>query len=73
MATFTLKIDCAAFSNSKQDCDFVRDAIDRALRDFADWIYSQLEKEYEYQMSNECVDENIRANEYEFTEEGMRA
>ena len=40
------------------------------LRSFADWIYRQLEKEYEYRMSDENVDENIRINEYEFDEEG---
>lgn len=41
-----------------------------ALRAFADWIYSQLEKEYDYQTSDEAVEEAIRANEYEFTEDG---
>ncbi len=41
-----------------------------ALRDFADWIYRGLEREYEYRMSDEAVDEDIRANEYEFTEDG---
>lgn len=40
------------------------------LRAFADWIYSQLEAEYDYQISDESVDENIRANQYEFTETG---
>lgn len=43
-----------------------------AARDLMDWIYSQLEKEYEYQNSNEQVDESIRANEYSFTENGNR-
>ena len=43
------------------------------LRDFMQWIYRQLEKEYEYLNSNEVVDENIIANEYEFTEEGERS
>lgn len=31
-----------------------------------------LEKEYEYLLSDECVDESIEANEYEFTEDGFR-
>ena len=44
--------------------------ITQALRDFADWIYDSLEKEYEYQMSDECVDENIKCNEYDFDENG---
>lgn len=42
------------------------------LRAFADWIYSQLEAEHDYRSSDESVDENIAANEYEFTEDGRR-
>lgn len=38
--------------------------------DFAMWIYRQLEKEYEWQMSDECVDELLRINEYNFDENG---
>lgn len=41
-----------------------------ALKDFADWIYRMLESEYDYQNSDEAVEESIEANEYEFTEEG---
>jgi hypothetical protein len=37
------------------------------------WIYRQLEREYEWLMSDEQVDESIRINEYEFTEEGKLA
>jgi hypothetical protein len=40
------------------------------MRDFADWIYNSLEKEYEYQTSDEAVDESIEAGEYDFDEEG---
>ena len=40
------------------------------MRDFADWIYKQLETEYDYRMSDENVDESIRCNEYEFNEYG---
>ena len=49
------------------------DYINQIVSDFADWIYRSLEKEYDYQMSDECVDESIRANEYEFDEDGNRA
>ena len=42
------------------------------LRDFARWIYRQLEAEYEYQNSDEVVDETIIINEYEFDEDGNR-
>lgn len=39
------------------------------VSDFADWIYRALEKEYDYSKS----DESIRANEYEFGEDGKPA
>jgi len=42
------------------------------MRDFADWIYHQLEREQEYQSSDEQVDENIKINEYTFDEDGNR-
>jgi len=40
------------------------------LRSFADWIYGMLEKEYEYQNSDEAIDDGIRANDYDFDEGG---
>lgn len=42
------------------------------LRDFMKWIYKSLEAENDYQQSKEYVEENIKANEYEFTIEGKR-
>lgn len=43
-----------------------------AIRDFAHWVHSSLQREFDYRMSDEAVDEDIRCNEYEFTEEGER-
>lgn len=53
---------------SKEDAETVREL----LRDFMRWIYRSLEKEYDYQNSDEVVDETIRANEYTFDEDGNR-
>lgn len=50
--------------------DDAEDRIKDQLRLFAGWIYNQLEKDYDYRMSAENVDESIRINEYEFTENG---
>lgn len=50
----------------------VGEAVSVLLRQFADWIYSRIEKEYEYRMSDENVDDAIRANEYEFLSDGSR-
>jgi len=44
------------------------DELIHPFRAFADWIYSQLEKQHEYYYSNEYIDEYL--NEYEFDEEG---
>ena len=41
-------------------------------RDFMNWIYRQLEAEYEYQYYGEGCDETIKANDYTFTEDGRR-
>lgn len=46
------------------------DDIKEIARDFMRWIYKRLEAEYEYSVSDEVVEENIIANEYEFTEDG---
>lgn len=54
---------------SEADAAIVREC----LEDFASWLHRRLEDEWEYQNSDEVVDENIRANEYEFTEDGKRA
>lgn len=53
------------------DADTAETLLD-ILRDFARWIYRQLEQEYEYQNSDEHVDESICANEYTFTADGGR-
>ena len=51
----------------------VSDEFRDLMRDFADWIYTSLEEQYESDTSDEVVDENMIANEYEFTEDGERA
>ena len=56
------------------DCGVIgEDDASQIVSDFANWIYRSLEKEYDYQMSDECVDDGIRASEYEFDEDGGRA
>ena len=53
--------------------DTDEDKIIDAMRSLADWFYNQLEREWEYQNSDEAIDEGIRANEYEFDESGSIA
>lgn len=47
----------------------LQDDVTQALRDFMDWIYTRLEKEYEYLTSDDAVKETLIANEYEFLSE----
>ena len=56
-----------------RDIGDAEDDVRQLMRDFADWIYARLEEEYYYQTSDEVVEEVIRANEYEFYENGERA
>jgi hypothetical protein len=48
------------------------DTVTACLRDLADWLYRQLEREWDYMMSDEYADEGIAANGYTFTESGRR-
>lgn len=69
---YTMHADVYRYDDKPVDADTEEELLD-CMRDFANWIYSNLEREYEYQNSDESVDESIRCNEYEFTEEGERA
>lgn len=57
--------------NFASDTD-AEDTVEQCMRDFADWMYKQLEKEYWWRMEDAQVDESIRANEYTFDEDGNR-
>lgn len=46
--------------------------VQEIARDFMQWIYNCLEKEYEYQNSDKTIEENIILNEYEFDVQGNR-
>lgn len=48
------------------------EGVSETLRDLARWLYHQLEREYEYQMSDVAIDESIIANGCTFTEAGRR-
>jgi len=61
-------------SPSYQDMtDGAEDAVIEALRDLANWLYRQLEREYDYLSSDEAIDETIIANAYTFTASGRRS
>lgn len=65
----TMQFDIADARDVYPSAD-AEDDLKDALRDFARWIYRNLEKEYEYLNSAESIDETIETNGYEFTEDG---
>jgi len=70
---FCMDIDVSRDSPSCQPMtdDAEQGAIE-FMRDLANWLYRQLEAEYDCQTSDENVDAGIQANEYTFTAEGRR-
>lgn len=65
-----MDVDVCHVKDSWRDISSAEDDVKEALRDFADWIYRNLEREHEYQNSDEVVDDTLVANDYRFTEEG---
>jgi hypothetical protein len=66
-------IDVADYRTGNDTDTEADNAIKELLRDFMNWIYRILEKEYEYLTSDEQVAETMAANEFEFTKDGKRA
>jgi len=70
---FTMAV--SVYRDSAAAAEIIGDAestVTDALRYLANWLYRQLEQEYEYLTSDEAVDETLVANGYTFTEEGRR-
>jgi hypothetical protein len=57
------------YSESEQEAE---EEIKDILRDFMRWIYSRLEKEYDYRTSEEAIIESIEANNYQFLASGIQ-
>ena len=60
-------------SDGQGDLDYTDERIEgiqEPLRKLMRWLYRSLEDSYNYIMSDENVEENIIANEYEFTADG---
>ena len=52
--------------------DFIENEINQLFRDLADWYYRQLESEYEYLNSDECIAELLESNDYNYLESGKQ-
>lgn len=68
-----MAVDVSDREDSYRDIGDADETVRQCMRDFADWIYRQLETEYEWRMADAQVDDAITDNEYEFDENGNRA
>lgn len=69
----TMQFDVSNSVTGHEFPDEVNKELAELLRDLADWLYAQLEREYEWLTADEQVDDSIEANEYEFHENGTIA
>jgi hypothetical protein len=69
--TISITVERDSPNNQGMTVD-AEDTLIELLRDLARWLYRQLERENNYQTSNEVTDEAILANECTFTGEGRR-
>jgi len=53
-------------SEYQVDCE----ELEKELRSFMKWIYSQLEKQYDYLSSKAVIEDTINSNDYYFSEDG---
>jgi len=66
-------MDICVSEGEDEDVPFDGDGETRLLklmRDFADWMYKSLEEEWDYRLSDECIDEYLKDGDYEFDEDG---
>jgi hypothetical protein len=59
-----------AYPKASSLCEELKEELEGLRYELSCKIYNQLEEEYYYQMSDECIIEDIKANEYEFLENG---
>lgn len=69
----TMSVDVSHYDGEYRDIGDAEEEVTQLMRDFADWIYSWLEAEYEYQSSDQAVAEACESNGYEFYEDGSVA
>lgn len=65
--------NCTAFDFDEEVSEEYCEELAELSKDLMRWIYSRLEQAWDFENSNETVDENIINNEYEFLESGERA
>lgn len=66
------KVTCRLLGRDEDDDDNIKDICARFENDILDAYLNMLEREYEYQQTEEAIIEAITGNEYEFDEDGNR-
>lgn len=66
----TMRADVEDRTDPYRDVSGAEEDLLKLFRDFADWIYSNLEKEYDYRTSDAAIAEDFDANGVLFTADG---
>jgi hypothetical protein len=67
---FTIDVDVIDERIEQDPPDATIDRLRRNLRGLMDWLYRQLEADYDYAQSDEAINELIEANDWPFTADG---
>lgn len=67
---FELDVSDCGFEVPDETYRQADEGISQCLKDLADWLYKSLEKEYDYLMSDEYIDETLTNNETPYLEDG---
>lgn len=71
--SMTIDVECTAEDDDGETIEVSPESEERIKQElisFARWIYSKIEGQYEYTMSDDAVSETLISNEYEFTSDG---
>jgi len=65
-------VDVNSEDENDEHCDLgeLEADVTKLINDFASWLYKQLESEYDYLCSDECVDQYLNDSDDEYDEDG---
>lgn len=69
----SVSIDVDTDQDGATVTDETRETVSQALRDLMDWLYKQLQAEYDWRTGDEAITEYLTDSDDEYTEDGERA
>ena len=63
--SMTMRVDVHFDDEEEVTMESIEDSVTQLMRDFADYIYSQLEAEHDYLTSDECIDQYLAEEKFD--------